>query len=119
MERLATVRREDADGVTVVVVSGEIDLSNGEEIENAILEAVAVGTRTLLLDLSGVSYFDSVGVRLLFDVQQRLARRRIDFCIVRSPASHVRKVLDLVGAERVLATYDDVGSAVGDASPGD
>lgn len=118
MEQLATVRREDADGVTVVVVSGEIDLSNGEEVETAIIGAVAVGTRTLLLDLSGVSYFDSVGVRLVFDVQQRLARRRIAFCVVRPPASHVRKVLDLVGAERVLATYDDVRSAVEGASRG-
>jgi anti-anti-sigma factor len=98
--------------VTLVSVQGEIDVSNGDDVLRRTLDAVTLDTRCLLLDLSGVDYFDSVGVRLSFDLEQRLGRQRIDFGIVRPPASYVRKVLDLCGAEHLLATFDDLAAAL-------
>jgi anti-sigma B factor antagonist len=109
---LATVDVEHVDGAAIVSIGGEIDVSNGDEVQSAVLDAVTLETRCLLLDLSGVEYFDSVGVRLSFELEQRLARQRIEFAIVRPPASYVRKVLELCGAEHVLATYDDRDAAL-------
>jgi anti-sigma B factor antagonist len=114
MSPLATVQAEHVEGVAIVAIAGEIDVSNGEEVQSAVLDAVTLETSCLLLDLSGVEYFDSVGVRLSFDLEQRLGRQRIEFAIVRPPASYVRKVLELCGAEHVLATYDDRDTALDD-----
>jgi anti-anti-sigma factor len=112
MSPLATVETEVAEGVTVVVVRGEIDVSNGDDIQAAILDAVSLDTRYLLLDLGGIEYFDSVGVRLSFDLEQRLSRQGISFAIVRPAASYVRKVLELCGAEHLLRTFDDRTAAL-------
>jgi anti-sigma B factor antagonist len=109
---LATVEPEHVEGVTIVGVRGEIDVSNGDEVQSAILDSVTLDTRCVLLDLTSVEYFDSVGVRLSFDVDQRLSRQGIAFAIVRPASSYVRKVLDLCGAEQVLAMFDDRPAAL-------
>ena len=113
MTPLATIDAEQLEAVTIVVVRGEIDVSNGDEVQSAILDAVTLETRCLLLDLTAVEYFDSVGVRLAFDVEQRLSRQGITFGIVRPATSYVRKVLELCGAERLIATFDDRTAALG------
>jgi len=112
MSPLATVEPEQLEDITIVGVRGEIDVSNGEAVQTAILDSVTLETRCVVLDLSGVRYFDSVGVRLSFDVEQRLSRHGIAFGIVRPARSYVRKVLELCGAEHVLATFDDRDAAL-------
>ena len=103
MSPLATIEPEQLAEITIVGVRGEIDVSNGEAVQTAILDSVTLETRCVVLDLSGVRYFDSVGVRLSFDVEQRLSRHGIAFGIVRPARSYVRKVLELCGAEHVIA----------------
>ena len=83
MSPLATVELEHLEAVTIVEIRGEIDVSNGDEVQTAVLDAVTLDTRCLLLDLTAVEYFDSVGVRLSFDLEQRLSRQGITFGIVR------------------------------------
>jgi len=111
MGPLASVEHEHHDGVTIARVHGEIDVSNGEQVQAQILDGVTLGTRRMILDLSGIEYFDSVGVRLVFELQQRFAGQHIAFALVREPQSYVRKVLELCGAEQVLEVFDDVDSA--------
>lgn len=112
MNPLASIDSEQCDDITLVSIRGEIDVSNGDDVLRRTLDAVTLDTRCLLFDLSGVEYFDSVGVRLSFDLEHRLGRQRIDFGIVRPPESYVRKVLDLCGAEHLLATFDDRTAAL-------
>jgi anti-anti-sigma factor len=109
---LATIEAEHLGDVTFVAVRGEIDVSNGDEVLRAILDCVTLDSRFLMLDLSGVEYFDSVGVRLSFDLEQRLSLQHIQFGIVRPAASYVRKVLELCGAEHLLPTFDDRAAAL-------
>jgi anti-anti-sigma factor len=112
MAELATVLSEHFEATTVVTVRGEIDVSNGDDVQAAILDAVSLETRCLVLDLSDVAYFDSVGVRVTFDVEQRLARQAITFGVVRPADSYIRKVLEICGAEQLLATFDDRATAL-------
>ncbi|WP_405150309.1 STAS domain-containing protein [Sphaerisporangium sp. NBC_01403] len=60
---LATSRRPD--GTPVLVVRGEIDMSNAGEFDAAITRA-ANGDAPLLVDLSAVEYLDSAGLTVLF-----------------------------------------------------
>jgi anti-anti-sigma factor len=112
MNQLASVEHEHDDGVTIVAVRGEIDVSNGDDVQSAILDAVTLTTTCVLLDLTDVVYFDSVGVRLAFEVEHRLTRQGIAFAIIRPPTSYIRKVLELCGAEHVLSMFDDRNGAL-------
>ena len=52
--------------LTLIVVTGEIDLSNAAIIKRSIAESVSNQDLSFVLDLSGVTYLDSAGVQLLF-----------------------------------------------------
>jgi len=59
-----------ADGSLVLTATGEIDLSNVEPFNQALIAAVAGadsdGDKMLIVDLTGVQYLDSAAVNVLF-----------------------------------------------------
>ena len=77
MNPLADITTEDQRAPAVVAhVEGEIDLSNVDEIRALLVDAVGHDTEHLILDLTGTTYLDSTGVRLLFELAERLQGRR-------------------------------------------
>lgn len=68
---LAAVSVERVDDRVVVLITGEIDLSNADGIEREIEDAAFVADE-VVIDLSPVEYIDSQGVRLLYRLSRRL-----------------------------------------------
>ena len=59
--------RPGADGIPVVTVAGEIDMSNADRFRDALgLAAAAADGGSFVVDLTGVEYLDSAGVHVLF-----------------------------------------------------
>jgi anti-sigma B factor antagonist len=52
---------------------GELDLASVAGVEQAVDAALAQGVRTLTLELSGLSFVDSSGLRLFIVLSQRAA----------------------------------------------
>jgi stage II sporulation protein AA (anti-sigma F factor antagonist) len=48
-----------------ILVGGEVDLTNARHFEARLCAARHVGARRLLLDLSGTTYMDSTGLRIV------------------------------------------------------
>jgi anti-sigma B factor antagonist len=77
-------------------VAGELDMATAPRLAEVVDEACAQGTRSILLDLSGVTFLDSCGLRAIFE-----ASRRIELtgghiiCAGVSGAAH--RVLELTG----------------------
>ena len=90
--------REDAH---YVAPSGELDIATVELLERALLEVEQADSARIVLDLSGLSFIDSTGLRLLLDVNERCGgaadRLRV---IAGSPA--VERLLDIVGLRERL-----------------
>ena len=79
----------------MLLVSGEIDLANVDRLVEA---AVGVpGDGPLRLDLRGVTFIDSTGIRGLVEI----ARVKGEVVLV-APRRSVRRVLDLVGLHASL-----------------
>jgi anti-anti-sigma factor len=87
---------DPATGVRVVAPHGEIDLRNAPELQAAIDELIDDGFRQLVVDLSGVSFIDSSGVRALLVARRRLDRTG-DFWAVTCRNPNMRRVLELLG----------------------
>ena len=65
--------RAGADGIPVVTVAGEIDMSNAGRFRDALgLAAAAVDGGSFVVDLTGVEYLDSAGVHVLFAHASRI-----------------------------------------------
>ena len=88
------VRVEKHQGAPVVHVRGELDLSTCEQVETALAQAEGANPPTLVLDLSGVSFMDSTGVRTLLQADSRARRdgRRLLLIAPPEPAARVLRV---------------------------
>ena len=102
MNDLARVEAEQRDGLTLVRVHGEIDLSNARDVGGAIEAAVPAESGGLVVDLSGTTYLDSAGISLLLRLADRLRPRRQSIRLVVPADSPVRAVLELTGVPAII-----------------
>jgi anti-sigma B factor antagonist len=94
-DRIAGFDFDERDGVVVARVGGEIDSSNASELRLALSERLPSATNALVLDLSDVTYLDSSGIQLLFELGKRLGARRQTMRLVVPENAPMRRVLEL------------------------
>jgi anti-sigma B factor antagonist len=102
-------RHTDRDAVVVTPV-GDVDLATADAVR-AELRAAMGEARTVVLDLRGVTFMDSSGLRLLVEMQRATDADGIRMVVVRGPAS-LQRLLDLTGVEGRVPMADDVEQAV-------
>jgi anti-anti-sigma factor len=100
------------EGVMIASLGGEIDLSNAEGLRHEIAEAIPNDSAGLVIDLSGVGYLDSSGLRLLFDMVRRVERRQQRMATVVPRSSHLRELLVISGGISRLAVQDTLDDAL-------
>jgi anti-sigma B factor antagonist len=65
-------QQQDASGVTVVHVDGQLIIGNRQELKELIQAAVERGERRILVDFSETGYIDSSGLGALVSVAKRV-----------------------------------------------
>lgn len=111
-EQLGTLTVALHDNTCVATLSGEIDLSNREVVTRQLHDAVDEEGRDLVVDLNELSYLDSSGIRMLFDLQDRLAARRQLLRLVATPDLVVWRLLTLTGLTDTVPHHPTVGEAL-------
>lgn len=87
----------------VIVVKGELDIATCPELAAA-LAMQAAHRRSLLLDMSGVEFMDSIGLRLLLHARDRALHDGREFELITSDA--VEHTLATVGLSEHFARRD-------------
>jgi anti-anti-sigma factor len=88
-----------ADGIPVVTVAGEIDMSNADRFRDALgLAAADADGGSFVVDLTGVEYLDSAGVHALFEHASRIR-------LIAGPL--LEPVLTVSGLAGITAVSDD------------
>lgn len=95
------IQRAAADDSVELAVRGRLDAESAGELRQAVAAEVRRGMHLITLDLNGVSFLSSAGIRVLFETQ-REARGAGGDCHVRSASGPVRKVLELTRLDRIL-----------------
>lgn len=85
----------------VISLHGEIDCSNVRDIAEELLRAVSSRSSSLVLDLAGVRYLDSTGIRMLFELADRLDVARQSLVLVVPESSPIRRLLAITRVEDV------------------
>ncbi len=98
---LETVER---DGLTLVALRGELDLSTSDRLAQA-LDEVAGAERRVVLDLRDVSFMDSTGLAVILRYHQRAKDGRYDLVVVRGPEP-VDRVFKVTGTDELLELLD-------------
>src|SRR2546422_9863639 len=90
---------------------GEIDMSNAEALEQHALGSMRDTDAGLTVDLTGVSYIDSAGIRSLVDLRRLLAARQQRLFVVVPERSVLNKALDVGGVPAVIPMYRAMAAA--------
>ena len=98
--------------VTIVEVSGRVDGMNADQLGTAIGGAIDEGGVHVVLDLSGVDYMSSAGLRELVNSLKKAKRAAGDIRLAQ-PSDRVREVLEMAGLDTVFRIYTSQADAVG------
>jgi len=102
------VRRED--GVAILSISGELDLSNVEEYELAQGEAIGTGL-PVVMDFGGCEFIDSRGLQGIIETFNLATELGQPFALAGS-GPQVRRVFDLTNMANLLPYFPGVEDAV-------
>jgi anti-anti-sigma factor len=86
-----------------IVLTGEVDLANADVVEEQLAAAIPNHLTWVSLDVGGLDYVDSAGLRVLFALAARLDVLQIDLEVCAPVGSLARRVLELSGFETVVA----------------
>ena len=88
-----------------VKLSGDLDLSTAKRAEQAIEEAERAGRRAVVIDLRGLSFMDSTGLRVIVSADKRAKRAGKRAVIVQGPSA-VRRVFEITRLDERLDIVD-------------
>lgn len=90
------MRDEKRGQVAVVAPLGRIDTNTSGELEQALFRRLGAGETRLVIDLSGVEYISSAGLRVLLRAANTVREKggRLVLCAL---GRSVREVFDLAG----------------------
>ena len=102
-------------GTTAIVrLAGELDIATAPELTE-VLHGLEPSCNRVILDLTGLEFIDSTGLRLAVTEHGRASMDGFEF-VITGAAGAVLKVLRLTGLDVKLPLAPDVASVLGDAS---
>lgn len=96
--------------VTVISVTGELDLATASELADLTNRLIDQGTCLLVYDLSGLTFCDSTGLTVFVRAKNRLDKAG-GWVSLAGPTPIVARVLDVSGLLQVLDTHDSLAQA--------
>jgi anti-sigma B factor antagonist len=103
-------RAETVTPAHVVAPRGELDLYSVQEVRAALAERPD-GCALVVLDLRGLSFFDTSGIRLVVETLQQLNAAGTRFALVRG-GPDVQRLFALSGLEDRLPFFDELDGAL-------
>jgi anti-anti-sigma factor len=100
VSELAALRHELRDSILCAHLTGEIDMSNADELREAIAAATPNDAMGVILDMTEVGYLDSAGIHLIYRLRDSLRTRAQDLRLVIPADSRVNNTLRLAGIQR-------------------
>jgi anti-sigma B factor antagonist len=101
MGGLRVYTRVEGDRHTIFL-TGELDVASAPVFEDALVESCSQGPKELVLDMAGVEFMDSSGLRAILDAKQKCEELECGFCV--SPARRpVERTLEASGVRSRLA----------------
>ncbi len=123
MNPLARLTLDERDGVKVARISGEVDIANASTLESEIADGVSNAAHGLVIDLTDTEYFDSAGIRMLFELRKRLTGRRQSLRVVVPRESVIITALLVTEVDQIIPLDETLEGSLAemtsDGRPGD
>jgi anti-sigma B factor antagonist len=91
-----------SDGIRLISVFGEVDVASAPAVGHALREAEVSAATSVVLDLAGVTFLDSAGIRVLMDAVSASQSGQNKLSVRRDYQPQVDRVLAIAGVIEAL-----------------
>jgi anti-sigma B factor antagonist len=99
--QLCSMRIERTLGTVLIRMQGEFDMACGERFQDELEGALEDETEVLILDLCGLQFMDSTGLRMLVTLKSRTSEDGIEYTVLCGEGA-MRRILRATGVDGVL-----------------
>jgi anti-sigma B factor antagonist len=98
----------------VIAMPAEIDMTNADQVGQALLAAAGPGVAVLIIDMSRTTFCDSAGVHAVISAYRHATTTGTQLRLV---ATTVLRIFSVIGADEVIPLYGTLEEALADAAP--
>lgn len=102
---------EQQKGIQIVEIEGKIAADTAPEVEKVLKSLLDAGTVKLIVDLAGVTYISSGGLRVFLTALKQARGKDGDVKLVKL-IPNVEKIFKLAGFTKIFSIMNDVESAL-------
>ena len=106
------VHESDREGVRVIEAFGELDIATAPRLCSSIDAARIQRVRRMMIDLTGVDFCDSTGLRALIGASAEMRASGGRLVVACNPRSGVSRLLDVTGSRETLLVFDSAEAAL-------
>lgn len=94
----------------IVTISGHMDINSANDVDVYLTSLVNKGITRIALDLAGITYLSSAGVRIILKLQKALAAAggRMALCAPSEPAVMVLRLAGLLDQLEVFGSREEL-----------
>ncbi|MCK5099018.1 MAG: STAS domain-containing protein [Desulfobacteraceae bacterium] len=104
-----TITVEKEADCSIVHVSGKIDATTSDELEDTLIELLDQGKKNIILDLEDTNYISSAGLRVLVVITKQMYDSG-NFCLCNA-SDNVHEIIEMAGFNLFMNIYDDLSTA--------
>jgi anti-anti-sigma factor len=112
LNQQATFSIAAVDGVAVLSIRGEIDMSNKEQLDLALHKGLAQNSGTCIANLLDVTYADSACLHALHQAQRTAEHMNKSLVVVVREGGGLQKILRIAGLLQVLNVRHSLDDAL-------
>lgn len=98
------------DNTAVLSICGELDMLTGPRVVAQCVRISEGSHKGLVIDATDLTFIDASGIRALLEGRDALCQKGCSFGLV--PSSHVRRLIDLLRLDEILAMHSSVTEAL-------
>ena len=97
--------------VTILKIEGKLDAMSSPELDKHLASMVESGTRQIVLDLAGLEYVSSAGLRVFLSAAKHLKQAQGKLALA-NLCAQVQQIFDIAGFESILPVLKTTNEAV-------
>jgi len=114
--RIAVFNEKGIVPVTIVHLTGVLDWKTHQDFQDRTFEAIAAGAENILIDMGGVDFMGSAGIRALHAIARRIGTAGPGGAPGRmallNPSEAAMRVLKTVGLDSYFGVHDNLADAL-------
>ena len=105
------IQTERIGGTLIAKAQGRIDGVNARDFEEAMKAAISSDDSAVVMDLEGLSYISSAGLRVILLIAKTLRKRDAEFLLC-SLSDPIREVFEISGFDKIIPVHDSREKAI-------